>query len=54
MNNKLFIDVWDGDTLLYLGTMTVNLENILRQGRSAVSFDQDVDITFTEVLKKLT
>lgn len=54
MGNKLFVDIWDGDTLLYLGTAIVNLENALRQGRSAVSFEQDVDIKYTEVFGLLT
>ncbi|KAJ3342983.1 Nephrocystin-4 [Kappamyces sp. JEL0680] len=47
---QLFIDVWDGDSLLLLGTACVDLKAALRQGRSSVSVDEDVDITWNEYL----
>ena len=39
----MFVDVWDGDSLLQLGTMAVELRPLLRQGepvvRSAMEYD---------------
>jgi nephrocystin-4 len=48
-NNMLFIDIWDGDSLLYLGTASVELKNLLRQGKPAVTYDEHVDIILLEV-----
>eukprot|EP01116_Phalansterium_solitarium_P021972 TRINITY_DN7072_c0_g1_i1.p1 TRINITY_DN7072_c0_g1~~TRINITY_DN7072_c0_g1_i1.p1 ORF type:complete len:1412 (+),score=481.36 TRINITY_DN7072_c0_g1_i1:87-4322(+) len=35
-NKALAIDVWDGDSLLQLGTVGVELKHLLRQGRESV------------------
>ncbi|KAJ3381099.1 Nephrocystin-4 [Entophlyctis sp. JEL0112] len=51
LNQKsLHIDVWDGDSLLHLGAAVVELKPALRQGRSGVLYDDDVDIVFTEYI----
>ncbi|KAK5666070.1 hypothetical protein QVD99_007683 [Batrachochytrium dendrobatidis] len=46
--SNMFIDVWDGDTLLHLGSGCVNLKPALRQGRSSIYFEDDVDIVWSE------
>eukprot|EP00842_Homolaphlyctis_polyrhiza_P004727 jgi/Hompol1/5255/HPOL_001930-RA len=43
-HNCLFIDLWDGDTLLHLGSGCVRLRASMRQGRPGVYFEDDVDI----------
>lgn len=48
-HNHLHVDVWDGDSLLYLGSSLVNLRSSLRQGKSGVAFEDDLDIVFEEV-----
>jgi hypothetical protein len=47
--NKLVIDIWDGDTLLYIGQAAIDLRKGLRQGRDAVSFETHTEITLIEV-----
>ena len=50
LNQKqLYIDVWDGESLLHIGTACLNLKPLLRQGKSAVTFDDDIEIMWTEV-----
>lgn len=46
---KLFIDVWDGDSLLHLGTACVDLRTCLRQGRKGITTEDDVEIVFHNV-----
>ncbi|KAJ3035882.1 Nephrocystin-4 [Rhizophlyctis rosea] len=46
--NQLHIDVWDGESLLHVGSATAELKLALRQGRSAVEFDETVDIVMEE------
>ena len=46
---QLHIDVWDGDSLLHLGTACVDMKMALRQGKSAIALEQDVDIVWNEV-----
>lgn len=46
---QLYIDVWDGSSLLHLGTACVDLKMGLRQGRPAVTVDHEVDIMWHEV-----
>ncbi|KAI9003253.1 hypothetical protein BC832DRAFT_99374 [Gaertneriomyces semiglobifer] len=41
---ELTIDVWDGDSLLHIGTANVKLKDVLRQGLKAVAMDVDVDV----------
>ncbi len=48
-NKQLYVDVWDGDSLLHLGTACVDLRAALRQGKSAVLIEDDVDIIWNEV-----
>ncbi len=47
--NQVYVDVWDGDSLLHLGVGSVPVKSALRQGRSAVQVDEDVDIIWTEL-----
>ena len=47
--NHVFVDLWDGDSLLHIGVCAIPLRALLRQGRSAVTIDEDVDIIWTEV-----
>jgi hypothetical protein len=49
-DKHLYIDMWDGDSLLYLGTACVDLKCALRQGKDGVSFEDDVDIMWNEVV----
>ncbi|KAJ3416505.1 Nephrocystin-4 [Chytridiales sp. JEL 0842] len=49
-SKSMNIDVWDGDSLLYLGAASVELRPALRQGKPGVYFDEDVDIVLTEYL----
>lgn len=41
---QLYIDVWDGDTLLHLGTSCLDLRTGMRQGKAGVVVNEDVDI----------
>ncbi|KAJ3285151.1 Nephrocystin-4, partial [Rhizoclosmatium sp. JEL0117] len=51
LNSKsLHFDVWDGDSLLHLGAAVVELKPALRQGKSGIVYDDDVDIVFTEYI----
>ncbi|KAI9193722.1 uncharacterized protein BJ171DRAFT_603015 [Polychytrium aggregatum] len=40
----MVIDCWDGDSMIYLGSSTVQMFPALRQGRLAVTFDVEADI----------
>ncbi|KAJ3087899.1 Nephrocystin-4, partial [Quaeritorhiza haematococci] len=42
--NDLSIDIWDGDSLLYVGSSAVPLCGLLRQGRPGVLVEVDLDI----------
>ena len=44
MKKSLRIDVWDGNSLLQIGTATVDLENLLRQGQEFVKFAGEYDV----------
>ena len=40
----LYVDVWDGDSLLQLGTMAVELRSLLRQGEPVVRSTMEYDV----------
>lgn len=44
----LHIDVWDGDSLMLVGTVGIPLMHLLRQGKPAVIVDHELDVVFTE------
>ncbi|KAI8910264.1 hypothetical protein EDD86DRAFT_204939 [Gorgonomyces haynaldii] len=45
---QLYIDVWDGESLMYLGTACLDLATGLRQGKLGIQVDEDIDIVFTQ------
>ena len=45
---KLYIDMWDGDSLLLIGSTSINLKYLLRQGQPAVQVSQELDVVFSE------
>ena len=45
---KLHINMWDGDSLLPIGSTFVYLKYLLRQGQAAVQVSQQVDVSFME------
>ncbi|NXG46759.1 NPHP4 protein, partial [Psilopogon haemacephalus] len=46
--HSLQIDVWDGDSLLLVGSAAVRLQPLLRQGREAVRTHHELEVTTTE------
>ncbi|KAM9217675.1 LOW QUALITY PROTEIN: nephrocystin-4 [Leptosomus discolor] len=46
--HSLQIDVWDGDSLLLVGSAAVKLEPLLRQGRAAVKTHHELEVATTE------
>ena len=44
----MFIDVWDGESLHLIGTATLQLKELLRQGKEAVQCTYELDIISTE------
>lgn len=35
-SGSLFVDVWDGDALMYMGTLAIPLRTLLRQRKGVV------------------
>ncbi|XP_063173782.1 nephrocystin-4 [Candoia aspera] len=46
--NALQIDVWDGDSLLLVGSAAVKLKHLLRQGRTAVQVCHELEVITME------
>ena len=44
----MFVDVWDGDSLHLIGTASLQLKELLRQGKEAVQCTHELDILSTE------
>ncbi|KAG2459473.1 NPHP4 protein, partial [Polypterus senegalus] len=52
--HPLQIDVWDADSLLLIGSTSVTLKHLLRQGRPAVQVTHELDIVSTDYVQDLT
>nr|XP_020655673.1 nephrocystin-4 isoform X2 [Pogona vitticeps] len=46
--HALQIDAWDGDSLLLVGSATVKLKHLLRQGRTAVQVHHELEVVTME------
>eukprot|EP01107_Rhizomastix_libera_P010838 TRINITY_DN28184_c0_g1_i1.p1 TRINITY_DN28184_c0_g1~~TRINITY_DN28184_c0_g1_i1.p1 ORF type:complete len:1219 (-),score=373.79 TRINITY_DN28184_c0_g1_i1:93-3749(-) len=47
-NHSIQIDMWDSDSLMLLGSTSVDLKSLLRQGKPAVQLTDCYDLVFTE------
>uniref|UniRef100_A0A8D0GYU7 Nephrocystin 4 n=1 Tax=Sphenodon punctatus TaxID=8508 RepID=A0A8D0GYU7_SPHPU len=47
-DHTLQIDIWDGDSLLLVGSAAVQLKHLLRQGRAAVQVHHELEVITTE------
>ncbi|KAM6296277.1 LOW QUALITY PROTEIN: nephrocystin-4 [Aegotheles albertisi] len=52
--HSLQIDVWDGDSLLLVGSAAVKLRPLLRQGREAVRTHHELEVAMTEYEPEVT
>lgn len=48
LGQALHIDVWDGDSLVLIGSTSLQLKHLLRQGREAVVVAHELDVVSTE------
>uniref|UniRef100_A0A8C3Y3Y5 Nephrocystin 4 n=1 Tax=Catharus ustulatus TaxID=91951 RepID=A0A8C3Y3Y5_CATUS len=46
--HSLQIDIWDGDSLLHVGSAAIKLEPLLRQGQTAVRTYHELEVATTE------
>ncbi|NWU59803.1 NPHP4 protein, partial [Dromas ardeola] len=53
-DHSLQIDVWDGDSLLLVGSAALKLESLLRQGRAAVRTHHELEVATTEYEPEVT
>ncbi|NWS61554.1 NPHP4 protein, partial [Chunga burmeisteri] len=52
--HSLQIDIWDGESLLLVGSAAVKLESLLRQGRAAVRTHHELEVATTEYEPDMT
>ncbi|XP_074017681.1 nephrocystin-4 [Numenius arquata] len=52
--HSLQIDVWDGDSLLLIGSAALKLESLLRQGRAAIRTHHKLEVATTEYEPEVT
>lgn len=45
---RMYIDVWDGNSLMLIGSTSVELKYLMRQGQSAVQASLELDMTSVE------
>lgn len=48
LQQRLYIDMWDGDSLLLIGSTSIALKDLLRQGKPAVQVSEELDVVFME------
>jgi nephrocystin-4 len=51
---SLHIDVWDGDSLVLIGSCVADLKHLCRQGRDAVQVTHELDIFLTDSLDEVS
>ncbi|XP_046850073.1 nephrocystin-4-like isoform X2 [Xenia sp. Carnegie-2017] len=52
-NHRLYIDVWNGESLLLIGSTSLDLKHLLRQGQEAVQAMHELDILSTDYCEHL-
>lgn len=48
LNQCLHIDVWDGESQLYIGSASAELKHLCRQGKEAVQVTYELDVRFDD------